>query len=1328
MLSDQCDIHRDRRFGNKYVCPSHRKVKKSLQSKHVMSVFEFLRRSSKNMKLLLPSLPFLNYNGQSSLCTAKVEDELFKMTEAKLEDTLEKQSTLSIVPNQGLTATTSSSATSTSSVDGSETNASSPQHQSLDFIGTAHAVKNLFSIPYHSSDQPLCFAVHNLDGTLLIDDTLQEDDESTFDGSRRTTSTKATSREQSNSSSQSLLLSPAMEKSLRSDNRLSMLGSIMKQVKQMDQEESSSALNNYLNPVREYIEWKFQDANLLVGSDALIVKPEDTKRPAVSIRVEEVNNLQTILQKSQQEKQQQQLMLESSKDNTAAQRSYAQAVLRTPSNEEKVDHELTPESQSGFSPKSLDHVRLQTCIVPSSGPFGGLLDGPSSPRNPATPTTTGESSLPSTSSLTPSPACIVLDAYLDNIMGNVPQLALCLQEKGLMRSVKLMQTEEIPSMMLHPTTLDTSSPVGFVGAGETEDLFSPQIMEMNASALLRFLKANCTRNNSTYLLRRESGEGPNNIQLYDISSISSRRQKKWIWWLATMSYRFALRLRHLELNIQDLLPMRKRAFRDRQRSLYQTTLDLLQDLFDMEGSAHESLVASVREHMADTFLGESSAEASNANTESTSARRRSSSPTFTPQSPPPVLSSSPTLSPVASPIQKSNSRKSMDQQDHYSSHQPYSRISIDALNKAQDHLDRGIKSLWPVLEKHLEPKKTSNGNPGRRRKRTSAGSPPSKPHDILVDSVEDEEPPAVMAMQLFGLNFKVVNVSLRLADYHLRNYYSSSAMQELRKAGRRMATLAFLLKYIASPNEWIHRLQHQYVWLWEHCGHFARSFASDELWRDRGHACGDDVISLLRDVDAAFSFDSYGKHFKSSSKDPLQSKTRGMVSLNSLSAVVRPFEVDRTVGDDGIEAARSRLAEQGQLLRDRRQVLVASCVSYSRAILAFEDMYGDNCDPELNEKFQPIVLDLLYKRLGDACNETGKAMLGALKNLLGDSAASGEKTTPLAAKALLDSAEFWFDFGLGAFESCKDLQNIALLRCNLCQCFKLRTNSSLISKEKAASYVESCLEEAASHLLTAHESLGEREVDPMTWDMVSEELAATFLVLAVRRRQSLLGGGNSPILLQSLRLSPGKERSVMEPMEKALKIYDQSGNAKQAAAVHYQLALTNAKIWTCQRDEAKTREKLSAAFQHYNMAFHYFSTALRGNEPTFVLLCLDLASLYAAVSGEECLRKALLRCLDTYRAFSMATIEIATVNSNQAAGWLSNMETLADNVEERVFKLLRSLVKLEGERYKEAYREGLSVKMAKRVAENEQVKESPKLSNLLSLHDVLIAIREKMSE
>ena len=897
-------------------------------------------------------------------------------------------------------------------------------------------------------------------------------------------------------------------------------------------------------------------------------------------------------------------------------------------------------------------------------------------------------------------------------MANVPQLALCLQEKGLIQSVKILQTADIPSMMMHPSTLDTSNPVDHVRPGSTEpNLFSPQIMETNASALLRFLKANCTQNNSTYLLRREPGDQPDNIQLYDISSISAQRQRKWIWWLATMSFRFALRLRHLE---QAELPgFKARAFRDRKRSLYQTTLDLLQDLLDMDGNAHESLVASVREHMADTYLfGEKPLQDEMEDCDPSVPRDEEKRP----QSPPPVMSS-PSSSPPSSPKQHSSTQPPSNESTQQQ--QPYAKLSVDALNKAHDHLVHGIKTLKPVLEKYVE-------EPKRRchRKRGRAGSTSSD-----SSSDEDQEPPTAILMQLFGLNYKAINVSLRLAEHHLRNYYSSSAMQALRNAARRMADSASLLEYFKGKEEkWIQRLKLQYTWLWEHCGHFARSFASDELWRDRGHACGDDVISVLIEVEAALA----GQSFSMKEQDPFYKKTRGMVSLQSLSAVIAPSQMEKSAAMQSASAAKTIIDNERQLLRDKRQVLVASCISYSRAISAFQDMtttsppvphQHGNQSQLISEDVTPAILNLLRQRLGDACNETGKVLLASLRTLLTSSNLAKKNNTQdqIAAEALLDSAKFWFQEGLEVFGVCNDLRNLALLRCNLCQCYKLRANSNFFTSKTSdsSSHSKACLQEAADHLQAAHEALGQRDVDPMTWDMVSEELAATFLVLAVRRRQSLLGGGNTPVILQALRLSPGKERSIMEPMERALEIYEQSGNAHQAAAVHYQLALTNSKIWTCQRDEVKTREKLSAAFQHYNMAFTYFSSSFRGNEPTFVLLCLDLASLYAAVAGEECLTKALSRCLDTNGAFSQESVEAKRANPKD---WSKKMETLASSVEDRIFKLLRSLVKLDSDRYKDLYREGLTAKMVKNAPENDA---SDKASKLLALHDMLIVIRNK---
>lgn len=66
-----------------------------------------------------------------------------------------------------------------------------------------------------------------------------------------------------------------------------------------------------------------------------------------------------------------------------------------------------------------------------------------------------------------------LDCYLDNKLASVPELALCMHSKGVVRGYSLMGTESIPARMApHPGTL----------------LFSPQIVERNAQTVLQFLR------------------------------------------------------------------------------------------------------------------------------------------------------------------------------------------------------------------------------------------------------------------------------------------------------------------------------------------------------------------------------------------------------------------------------------------------------------------------------------------------------------------------------------------------------------------------------------------------------------------------------------------------------------------------------------------------------------------------------------------------------------------------------------------------------------------------------------------------------------------------
>jgi hypothetical protein len=1317
--------------------------------------------------------------------------------------------------------------------------------QALDFIGNSNAVKDLFSLPYTaSSNRSVSVAVHNLDGTLLIDTDpdgdfwldeekgipsspkflpprkrtrsrtrssrpLAEDDEPETAAAATTTDEDTTRSLVALSSlepkSEALRIVNSIIETTRKehvttttslpDTFLSGGSSSWKSTNNSASASTTSRddenvalgvprpdeyVNNYIAPTpdpREYLSWNFHDMSLLVGSQALIYRSTSPDNPntetALTVRVEDASDMQALLERHNEMVQSGNFTADHrfAKLQQMGKPSYAQAAAQNKKleqiqeeekqitrndTEQENEEEKRKHGHENFAVPDLGQVRLQTCIVPApSSSVGGLMPSssiPSSGTGALQPI--GESSAATTteSPHKMSPVSTVLDAYLDNIMANVPQLALCLREKGFIQSVKLLRTDEIPSGLIHPSTLDTSTPFDIFNNEDpkTEKMFSPQIMEMNASALLRFLKSNCTKDNATYLLRREAGQ--TNIQLYDISSISAQRQRKWIWWLATMSYRFALRLRHLSLSTQNNESALSRSFRARQRSLLQNSLDLLETLADMDGVAHESLVAAIRENLADTFLG---MESENVLPE---AER---------QSPSPPSSSVP--GPVTSASMK----------------QPYGSISVDALTKSNDHLAQGIKILWPVLERNVQQaKKTAKKATKKPQKGKRVPSPQVKVVSIedsssdTDESDDDEESDQgredrsnsphhlqidAVTTQLFGLHHKLINVSLRLAEIHLRNYFSASAMQALRMVARRIADSLYLVRLLGSEeddrqDDWLQRLQLQYTWLWEHCGYFARSFAADVHWRDRGHASGDDVCSTLEDVERAFVENKHLKadmphpfsHFTKPGADPLSRMSNGSTTLGSLNAIVdwRPKEDIRSQ-EAMLSAAKDLLDKQRLLRRDERKVLVAACISYHRAIDALKDLMSRT--EEGAEKFDPEVLSLLQKRLGDACNETGKILLTELRSLLSSPPAdsTGNNKSMIAAGPLLSSATFWFLEGLDAFEACHDLRNLALLRCNLCQCYKLRANNIFAPQlEKTAdgpTHAESCLQQAADHLQAAHQALGERDIDPMTWDMVSTELAATFLVLGVRRRQSLVGSGTMPVLLQALRLSPGKEHSIVDPMERALAIYEQAGNYHQAAAAHYQLALFYSKIWTCQRDEAKTRGKLSAAFTHYNAAHAFFSQSLVGNEATFCLLCLDMSSLYAAVSGEDCLAKALLRCLDTLKAFSDDTVATAAQMQPPAgrSEWFQKMDTLASSVDERVFKLLRNLVKLEEEssggssasgggssKYKELYRVGLRAKMTANV-ETEITTSDPALDGtvlrLLSLHQVLLEIQKHLS-
>lgn len=77
-----------------------------------------------------------------------------------------------------------------------------------------------------------------------------------------------------------------------------------------------------------------------------------------------------------------------------------------------------------------------------------------------------------------------LDAWLDNLMASVPELAICYHRNGVVQGYELLKTDDI-----------------FLLKGVSEDgipAFNPQVVQQNGLAVLRFLLDNCKEDPGAY--------------------------------------------------------------------------------------------------------------------------------------------------------------------------------------------------------------------------------------------------------------------------------------------------------------------------------------------------------------------------------------------------------------------------------------------------------------------------------------------------------------------------------------------------------------------------------------------------------------------------------------------------------------------------------------------------------------------------------------------------------------------------------------------------------------------------------------------------------------
>ncbi|CAH9136770.1 unnamed protein product [Cuscuta epithymum] len=101
---------------------------------------------------------------------------------------------------------------------------------------------------------------------------------------------------------------------------------------------------------------------------------------------------------------------------------------------------------------------------------------------------------------------IWLEAWLDNVMASIPELAICYHQDGVVQGYELIKTDDI-----------------FLLKGISEDglpAFNPHIVQQNGLSVLRFLQDNCTQDPGAYWLYKSAGEDA--VQLFDLSVIPNK--------------------------------------------------------------------------------------------------------------------------------------------------------------------------------------------------------------------------------------------------------------------------------------------------------------------------------------------------------------------------------------------------------------------------------------------------------------------------------------------------------------------------------------------------------------------------------------------------------------------------------------------------------------------------------------------------------------------------------------------------------------------------------------------------------------------------------------
>ena len=151
----------------------------------------------------------------------------------------------------------------------------------------------------------------------------------------------------------------------------------------------------------------------------------------------------------------------------------------------------------------------------------------------------------------------------------------------MVNSCQIIKTEDIPYLSFSPSS---PRPYSF----SSTPIFSPEMLELNARSLLSFISEGCKKEEGTYLLTSQEG---GEMKLYDLNAMSDTRQMKWTWKLAMLSFRFSVRVSEHVQRVEQR--EEKERLWERERSLLNTSLELLEELKEMGGKSHLSMRASI---------------------------------------------------------------------------------------------------------------------------------------------------------------------------------------------------------------------------------------------------------------------------------------------------------------------------------------------------------------------------------------------------------------------------------------------------------------------------------------------------------------------------------------------------------------------------------------------------------------------------------------------------------------------------------------------------------------------------------------------------------------